>query len=312
MENEVKVSIVMMVYNHEKYLRQALDSILSQHVNFKIEVLIGEDCSPDQSKEILQEYQKQFPDFFQVFYRKQNMGGTKNLYDVLMHTKGKYIAYLEGDDFWIDPYKLQKQADFLDSHSQFQGVASDFIKVNSNNEVIKKNNIAEKYKDSVFTWHDFLEEGFVYQTASFMHRNIYLDGGDYAILYRSHELVGDLTVNTLILNRGDVFILSDVMSAYREIIAPNGTNACSIGRRDKALSAIKTLRQHEMLNSLITEHENFDKRIALMKLDYTVKMCKRERGYSLGRFLDVIKIGGRRPNLLYLKFLIKKLVTGAI
>lgn len=116
------VSVAVITYNHEKYLRQALDSILMQKVNFKYEVIVGEDSSPDGSRNILKEYEKKYPHIFKMVYRNNNIGATKNLYDILTKCRGKYIASLEGDDYWIDDKKLQVQVDFLENNEDYIGV----------------------------------------------------------------------------------------------------------------------------------------------------------------------------------------------
>lgn len=118
MSNETMplLSIACPVYNHEPYLRQALDGILMQRVNFPIEVVIGEDCSKDGSREILKEYEAKYPGFFTMLYREKNMGMSPNNADILKHCRGKYVAYLECDDYWTDPDKLQIQVDYMESH----------------------------------------------------------------------------------------------------------------------------------------------------------------------------------------------------
>ncbi len=116
MERRTDVSVIILVYNHEMYLEQALDSVLMQKTDCNLEVLVGEDASPDGSADILRRYEDAYPGFFTVFYRSENMGGTKNAYDLLSRAKGRYIAFLEGDDFWTDEWKIQKQADFLEHY----------------------------------------------------------------------------------------------------------------------------------------------------------------------------------------------------
>ena len=96
--SEILLSIAVITYHQENYIRQALDSILMQNVNFKYEIIIGEDCSQDNTRIILLEYHEKYPNRFQLILRDKNVGATKNLYDVLMNCHGKYIALLDGDD----------------------------------------------------------------------------------------------------------------------------------------------------------------------------------------------------------------------
>lgn len=105
---EIMVSVFMMTYNHENYIAQALDSILMQKINFGYEIIVGEDCSTDRTREIILSYAQRKPDLFKLILHDHNVGAKANQNAVLNACKGKYIAPCEGDDYWTDPYKLQK------------------------------------------------------------------------------------------------------------------------------------------------------------------------------------------------------------
>jgi len=107
--NEIMVSVILIVYNHEKYLVQAIESILVQEVDFEYEIIVAEDMSTDSSRLIIDEYVKDYPKLFKPLYRQENVGATKNFYEACTAARGKYIAHLEGDDYWCDNRKLQKQ-----------------------------------------------------------------------------------------------------------------------------------------------------------------------------------------------------------
>ncbi len=116
------VSIVCDVYNHEQYLRQCLDGLIMQIVNFSYEILIHDDCSTDHSVEIIKEYVEKYPHLFKPIYQKENQYSKGiSIWQTIQfpRAKGKYVAICEGDDFWTDPHKLQKQVDFLESHPDF-------------------------------------------------------------------------------------------------------------------------------------------------------------------------------------------------
>lgn len=106
----------MITYNHEKFIAQAIESILMQVVNFDYEIVIGEDCSTDQTREIVCTYQRNNPETIKLFLPNQNIGVNRNFEQVLKRCKGEYIALLEGDDYWSNNNKLQRQVDFLDQH----------------------------------------------------------------------------------------------------------------------------------------------------------------------------------------------------
>lgn len=114
-----KVSVVVTAYNHENYITQCLDSILMQKGAFDLEVILGDDCSADRTRQIMQEYAERHPDVFILLPPTANMGVTRNIKRCLDACSGDYIAFCEGDDYWTDTYKLQKQMDFLESHPDY-------------------------------------------------------------------------------------------------------------------------------------------------------------------------------------------------
>lgn len=117
----IKVSVIVHTYNHENFIRQTLDSILNQQVNFEYEVIVGDDASPDSTPQIIKEYQQKFPEIIKPMLHPKNLGGfgKNNTLATLSVCKGQYIAAMDGDDYWTNPLKLQKQVDFLDKNPDF-------------------------------------------------------------------------------------------------------------------------------------------------------------------------------------------------
>lgn len=118
LDSKPKVSVVMITYNHEKFIEQAVNSALMQETDFDYEIIIGEDCSTDRTREILIELQKQHPDKIKLVLNPQNLGMIPNFVNVLSMARGEYIALLEGDDYWTSPHKLQRQVDYMDAHPE--------------------------------------------------------------------------------------------------------------------------------------------------------------------------------------------------
>lgn len=108
------VSVAMVTYNHEPFIRQAIEGVLMQETAFPIELVIGEDCSTDGTREIVKSYALARPGAVNPILHARNVGGQRNVESVLEKCRGRYIAYLEGDDYWTSPHKLQTQVDFLD------------------------------------------------------------------------------------------------------------------------------------------------------------------------------------------------------
>lgn len=113
------VSIVCITYNHEPYLRQALDSFLMQKTLFAYEIVLAEDCSSDGTRKICEEYAVKYPDIIHYIWSDNNVGAVENEARAIRAAKGKYIALCEGDDYWTDAQKLQKQVDFMESHPEY-------------------------------------------------------------------------------------------------------------------------------------------------------------------------------------------------
>lgn len=115
----MKVSVAMITYNHERFIAQAIESVLMQQTDFEYELLIGEDCSTDRTRDIVLSFQAEYPDRIRLLLSDTNIGPHRNVVRTLQACQGKYIALLEGDDYWTDPHKLQRQVEFLDSHPEY-------------------------------------------------------------------------------------------------------------------------------------------------------------------------------------------------
>lgn len=141
------VTVVVPVYNHERYIEQAIMSIYNQKTDYKYKVLIGEDKSTDNSREILKKLQKKLPENFIFLYREQNMG-IQNFYDMYERITTKYYIVLEGDDFWCDDKKLQKQIEFIEKHPQYIGVSHwiNIVDQNGNDSNVDRKEITGEYR----------------------------------------------------------------------------------------------------------------------------------------------------------------------
>jgi glycosyltransferase involved in cell wall biosynthesis len=116
MSNQPKVSVCMITYNHAGFIAAALDSALMQRTSFDYEIVVGEDCSTDRTREIIKDYQKHWPSRVKPLFRQENVGMQRNGKETLEACRGEYVAFLEGDDYWTDPNKLQLQVEYLDRH----------------------------------------------------------------------------------------------------------------------------------------------------------------------------------------------------
>lgn len=114
-----KVSVFMVTYNHEKFISQAIESVMMQKTSFPFELVIGEDCSTDNTRNICLYYKNKFPDKIKLFLSDKNLGVKENCKQTLSYCDGDYVAWLEGDDYWIDENKLQLQVEFLEKNNEY-------------------------------------------------------------------------------------------------------------------------------------------------------------------------------------------------
>lgn len=214
----IVVSISMLVHNHGKYLRQALDGIVMQKVNFRYQVVVGEDASADNSREILLEYANRFPDRFCLILHNENVGIAENVNSKLPFLKGEFIAPLEGDDFWIDPEKLQKQVDFLRSHPNCTAVSHRIKSVNQDGNIISSDYLNGLYcLENEFTVDDLMKYHMPGQNASMLFKNYLLDFTPKQMqTYMQSPVMGDRKVALICVLTGRVWCMPDVMSAYRK------------------------------------------------------------------------------------------------
>lgn len=141
-----KVSVVITTYNQEKYISQTLESVLDQKTNFLFEILIGEDCSNDKTRQICEKYAKKYPQKIKLIKNKKNLGLLKNFSNVFLKAKGEYIAILAGDDYWIDNYKIQKQVNFLEKNLDYSLVFTNVKKYLEKKHKFIKNFYTKKIK----------------------------------------------------------------------------------------------------------------------------------------------------------------------
>lgn len=116
---EPLLSIVTITYNHEPYIRKCIEGVLMQQVNFTMEFIIAEDCSTDGTLAICKEYAEKYPNLIELITSENNVGAIANERRAMKAAKGKYIAFCEGDDYWTNPLKLQKQVDFLEANPEY-------------------------------------------------------------------------------------------------------------------------------------------------------------------------------------------------
>lgn len=232
----VKLSILILAYNHEKYIVEALDSIKNQIKPFSYEILVGEDCSSDGTRKALESYDFTGLSNVRLFCRDENLGMMNNLLDLCEKAVGEYIIILEGDDFWITPNKLIRQITFLDENQDFIAVAHKCQVVNEKSEYLSYDYSGECYKDE-YTFKEFRSGTLPGQTASLMYRNFYKNSEIGKKLEVIYDYPGDRRIAFLLVFHGRIRCWNEKMSAYRHVLSGGSSFTATFSGNKKYLKA---------------------------------------------------------------------------
>lgn len=219
-ESEIMVSVICYAYNHEKYIRKCLDGFLMQKTDFAYEIIISDDASTDRTAEIIREYEKNFSVIIPVYYEVNqfSIGQPKRL---LERARGKYIAICEGDDYWIDEHKLQRQIEILESNKQISACCSNQIVV-TENEVPYGDEIQKLYRvtEDIIQDVSYLNEQCKFShTASLIFRKEIFDRmtkEEYEE-YLHLKVNGDIMYAALLSVNGDIYHESKDTACYRYV-----------------------------------------------------------------------------------------------
>lgn len=212
MQETPLVSICCLAYNHEKYIKEAIEGFLIQKTDFPFEIIIHDDASTDQTAEIIRKYESQHPALFNNIYQVENKfsQGIKPTTNFLYpRARGKYIALCEGDDFWTDPLKLQKQVDFLEANEDYSGAAHQSNVIYS--DYSKASNLFKTNIPEIITLTDLLGSR-IFHTASFVFKASIVKNDHLP----SNITAGDRAITLLVATKGKIHFSNDVMCIYRK------------------------------------------------------------------------------------------------
>lgn len=256
MESQVQVSIICLTYNHEKYIRECLEGFVSQKTDFAFEVLVHDDASTDATASIIREFEAKYPHIIKPTYQTENQYSKgKNIIMPLLMSKarGKYFAWCEGDDFWTDPYKLQKQHDALSAHPEcFMCVAKTKV---VNEDGSPRGNFLPNRPVPVgaIPSDEFLKitETYCFHTSTYfvvgdLYRSYIADPPSYRTVAR----VGDEAMILYFGSLGSVFFLDETVSCYRI----GGASSWTVQFRSKLQNAIQHCDNMIAMNECFNEH----------------------------------------------------------
>ncbi|SFB75440.1 Glycosyl transferase family 2 [Flexibacter flexilis DSM 6793] len=212
----MKVSVCMITYNHEQYIAQAIESIIGQQTDFDYELIIGEDCSKDGTRSICVDYQQKYPDKIKLVLHNPNVGMLPNFLSVLDKCEGEFVAMCEGDDYWTDVHKLQKQVDFFNKNPDYT-VNFHSLQLMVNGEIQTPAFLPK----NTFSIEDLIKSNFI-GTASVMFRF----QKPFSLPNWFVELpFGDWTLHIINANKGKVGYLPEHLGVYRIHAGGNWSNA---------------------------------------------------------------------------------------
>ena len=216
----MKVSVCVPTFNHEKYIAQMLEGALMQQTNFPFEIVVGDDASTDTAPAIIGDYAQRFPDKIRAYLHPENLGpkeprefgGRNNVLFLLKACAGEYVALCEGDDYWTDPLKLQKQVDFLDNHPDFAICHHDLEVIYEDGSLSHSFNSPDQ--KAISSVEDLLEDRWFIGTASLMYRNFFRTE-DFAE-WHQRAAAGDWALVIQLAGRGLIGFLPQIMGKYRK------------------------------------------------------------------------------------------------
>ena len=273
MMNEVMVSACIITYNQEKFIRDCIEGAINQQVDFSFEIVIGEDGSTDETLSICKGYAIKYPHLIRLIPGDGNKGMMKNWLSTIKSCKGKFIALCEGDDYWTDPLKLQKQVDYISAHPNCNLVFTD-AKVWSENtqELLPNwaNIVREKY-----AFKDLIERN-VITTCTVLFRNPHQNAAisNYLLKFK----IGDYPLYLFLLRSGYAYFLNEETAVYRQ----HGGGVFSLGGPENFINT-----NVEVLNSLMQEELSKQERYYVKKSLVKWHYSKAVRFSSDGHFKKI-------------------------
>jgi glycosyltransferase involved in cell wall biosynthesis len=242
MNKQVLVAIHCLAYNHEPYIRDCLDGFVMQKTNFKFVAIVHDDASTDATAAIIREYAEKYPEIICPILETENQWSKPDgslgriMNNAISETGAKYVAMCEGDDYWIDPYKLQKQVDILENDETLIACATNTITVSNTGEIISKykENVVKDNKEGRYNLRDFMYTTHQYPTASVVYRRMNIDKVREYCRITKNPFFGDWNLWIALHIIGDFYYIDEAMVAYR--INPTSVTHSNVKKRRLAFA----------------------------------------------------------------------------
>ena len=259
MKQNPKVSVCMITYSHENYIREAIEGVLMQECDFEVELILANDCSPDKTDEVIQDILKNHPKASWIKYLKhdKNIGMMPNFIFSMKQCSGDYIALCEGDDYWTDPLKLQKQVDFLKVNPDFVLCFHKVDILNTNGEIVDDS--ITKVPANYETIETLARLGNYIHTPSVVFRNVIKE---FPFEFENSP-IGDFFLYMMLAEHGEMNYMDEKMAVYRE-----GVGIWNI--KSKYFKNLNTAYTH----ALLVSYNNSDNSVSSILLDRIIEFLK--------------------------------------
>lgn len=276
MEEKVLVSVCCTAYNHEKYIRDCLDGFINQKTNFKYEVIVHDDASTDNTANVIKEYADKYPEIIKPILQNDNQYSKGVLiYEDYLYPKceGKYIAFCEGDDYWCDENKLQKQVDVLESNPDYVACVHQTKTIDLKRK--KESMFVKCDKDCVLATESFFASTIPFQTSSLMYRfELITKRPSFCFVSKQ---VGDYPTAVFLTLTGSVYYINETMSVYRKF-TEGSWSLMNIAKPN-----IQNFKDMIEILTLADEYSNFKyhKLIDKKKIGLEYKLWKYTAGFEI-------------------------------
>lgn len=267
-ESDIQVSVCVVTYNQENYIAECLESLVTQQTSFKFEIIVGEDCSTDNTRKIVQQYVEQYPDLIVPLFYEENVGAVENVKRVYKAARGKYIAHMDGDDMAL-PNKLQRQFDTLEANPDCNICSHNMENINKEGDIVEFQNW--KYPAGIYTLFDLYHAMPFFAHSSKMFRNN-IEKKQWDILFSNPKIL-DMDIHFLNLQNGNIIHINENLGQYRVNVGMS-----NVGRKVNPLLTEGAIRIFE--KGLVFFSNDIEKTTKLKKL-YADAMLRCAYNYAV-------------------------------
>jgi len=313
MINKPLVTIICPTYNHENYIRQCMDGFVMQKTSFPFLIIVHDDASTDRTADIIRTYEAKYPKLFANIYQTENQysKGNCNFRRILFGSaSSKYIALCEGDDYWIDPLKLQKQVDFLENNNEYGLVYTEFNNLNEITKIIEEEVFKNKLGYHPNTFEDFVKNGWFLEPCTWVFRKELISNFSNGM-----KGPGDIQILLHISSQSKVYFLKESTAIYR-ILESSESHFKTTYKNYLFTKSVLEIRlsfadkhlphlTNEMLLSFYTVY--FKSICEFEKIDFVTKAYKILKQYHQNSLRNKILYQARKLNILNIFILLRKL-----